>query len=153
MSQIIKLKTSEIKPSQDFLKENTIKFILKNYFNNRRDLFPPIPLVRFNSNTNEYVAIDGHNLIAIYDLLGEEMDVFLVDNNQDFLKEENFPNSSKESLESRNNDLKDKFDIILQEVEKVKNSGLNSFTDLRKKYFYLENLELAKKFCSPEFEN
>lgn len=146
MSKVVCLSTSKIKPSQDFLKEDTIKLILKNYFENRRDLFPSIPLVRFDYETNDYVVIDGHNLVAVYDLIGEDIDVFVVENSEEYLDDKNSSNSNKESLNDRNAELRKKFDLTLNEAKIVESEGIKSFKDLRDRYPYLKSVEMAKKF-------
>ena len=75
MGRLIKVKANEIIPSQDFVKEDTIGYILKCIVNNEEEKLPPTPIVRNNPNGPGYIAIDGHNLIIISDLL--ERDRFL----------------------------------------------------------------------------
>ncbi len=146
MGKIISINTNKIKPSQDFLKEKTIIRILENYFKNRMNALPPIPLVRYIFEKDEYIAIDGHNLIALYDLIGEDMNVYVAENCEDYLTKNNFPESSDDGLRDRNNDLKEKFDLVGEEFHKVKENGIKSFSDLRNKYVYLKSVETAREF-------
>ncbi|HSW99843.1 MAG TPA: hypothetical protein VLH38_02285 [Patescibacteria group bacterium] len=54
----------KILPSQDFLKEKTVRYIFDCLANGQVDRLPPAPLVRKDEHGN-LVAIDGHNLIAV----------------------------------------------------------------------------------------
>ena len=153
MGKIISTSINKIKPSQDFLKEGTIKFILTCYFKNKKQLFPPAPVVRYNSEKNEYIAIDGHNLIAIYDLLEENIDIYVAENKKDYLTKENFPNASDDGLKSRNQDLEEKYEIVLNNYYKLQKNNINSFFDLRNKYSYLESEEIAKSFYEKFLKN
>lgn len=151
MGKIISLKTDKIRPSQDFLKEKTVIRILENYFKGRMNALPPIPLVRYVPEKDEYIAIDGHNLIALYDLIGEEMKVYVAESNDDYLTKDNFPESSEDSLQDRNSDLKDKFDLVIDDAEKVMKKGIVDFADLRGGYDYLESVDAARKFYNESF--
>lgn len=138
MGNIIKINTNQIKPSQDFLKERTVKFILACFSENKKDMLPPTPIVKKDSEDGSYIAIDGHNLLAVYDLLGEEIEVYVARDENDELTEEVFSNFSSESLLSRNRDLKEKYNFI--EAKK------DSFSELRDKYPYLKDFETAKEY-------
>lgn len=148
MGQIIKISSKKIKPSQDFLKENTVKFILTCCFEERRDKLPPAPIVRYDAINDEYIAIDGHNLLAVKDLFGEECEVFVAENANDKLTTSEFPESSQDGLMSRNKDLAEKFDGITDDYRKLSGNGLDSFVTLRKKYPYLVNENEASKYYS-----
>lgn len=146
MGKIILINTENIKPSQNFLKEDTIKFIFTCYFENKKQLFPPIPVVRYDVEKDEYIAIDGHNLIAIYDLLGEGINIYVAKNKRDCLTQKNFPKASMDGLKSRNKDLEEKYDFVIDDYNKLKENNISSFFNLRSKYSYLENKVVAKSF-------
>jgi len=127
MGQLLLLKTEFIKPSQDFLKKGTVDFILDCYKEGRLDALPPAPMVRrCSDNSNMYVAIDGHNLIAVNRFLGKECEVYLVSSAEDYL-----PNpDNRESIIQRNKDLADKYASSVREADKIN----MSFDDLIKKF-------------------
>ena len=116
MGQLIKIKTSAIKPSQDFLKKGTVNFILDCYKKDEMDSLPPAPIVRKHPNiSGVYVAIDGHNLLAVNEFLGIDSEVYLVNSANDHL-----PNpTNKESISQRNQDLADKYESSVFQADKI----------------------------------
>ncbi len=130
MGRSVLVDPKEIKPSQDFLKEGTVKFIFDCLKNNQSNLLPPQPIVRRDDN-GELIAIDGHNLIAVYDWLGEDVSVFVVDNKNDDLQ------NYGSGIELRRKDFQEKFQKVILWRERLKKQGINSFADLREKYSYL----------------
>ena len=119
MGQFITLKPDQIKPSQDFLKKGTVDFILECYKNGVLDALPPPPLVRRDpAKEGEYIAIDGHNLLAVHQYGGTECEVYCVDSAEDF-----FPNpQSDPAITQRNKDLSDKFESCVDESRRVRTS-------------------------------
>ena len=143
MGRLIKVKANEIIPSQDFVKEDTIEYILKCIVNNEEDKLPPTPIVRHNPNGPGYIAIDGHNLIIISDLLERDCEVYLAESSHDKLTE--LPKSSPDAIAKRNEDLAQKYNPVIDDVIQLKDKGISSFKDLRAKYPYLNSLDSAKK--------
>ena len=131
----ITVKGSQVRPSQDWLREDTVRYILACYAEHRESELPPPPLVRHNPETRELVAIDGHNLLAVADFLGKEIEVYAVDSSEDRMVENNV--YRKDMVEKRNAELAEKFDSSLRGHEDAKAAGINSFVDLRNKYAYL----------------
>lgn len=119
-----------ILPSQNFLKENTVRFIFDCLANNRIDELPPTPLVRKNKH-GDLVAIDGHNLIAVRLFRDEMIDVVIADS-----ASEGLPPTS-EANRTRNQELAEKFDVVLKERQKVETEGILTFQDLIRKYPHL----------------
>ncbi len=146
MGKLIKIKTSLIKPSQDFLKEKTIRHIGLLILENKLNDLPPAPIIRKHPSKEGYIAIDGHNLLAVKDLLNEECEVYIADSSNDKLEKNNFPYSTDEALESRNKDLEEKFETVLKDVDELAKKGVANFCDLRIKYEYLKNWESLKIF-------
>ncbi len=139
MGKILQLRPSQILPSQDFLKEDTLGFILKCLENGADEKLPPMPLVRCNPEAKNFIAIDGHNLLAIYDLLGQDCEVYLAESDDDRLI------GSVNAIAQRNQELADKYEQALAGLNKLAQQGIASFSDLRKRYPYLANWEEAKK--------
>ena len=123
----MKVSPEHILPSQDFLKERTVRFIFGCLRTGNIDELPPTPLVRENSK-GQLVAIDGHNLIAARRFRDEEVDVIVATSAHDGL-----PPTSEANI-TRNQELADKFDIVLQEQERVATEGITSFDDLIAQY-------------------
>lgn len=119
----MKLNPNDITPSQDFLKPNTMRFILECIANGNLADLPPAPIVRQDAAGN-YVAIDGHNLIAVKAHRGEDIEVHLAKDVHDGLP----PDS--EQNQTRNQDLLDKFEECLRERDRVAAEGIRSFQDL-----------------------
>ena len=118
---------SKILPSQDFLKENTVRYIFKCIeTGNTKDL-PPTPIIR-KDQYGRLVAIDGHNLIAVKLFLNEDIDVIIADSPEPILQ------SNTEANEARNTELRNKFYSVLDEQKKVEDNGIQSFEDLIRKY-------------------
>jgi hypothetical protein len=130
MGKIIIVNTKYIKPSQDFLKEDTVKHIFRLIESGNIKLLPPTPIVRLSNNPGEYIAIDGHNLIAVKDYLGELCEIYIAESSDDELN--NTTNDPAVIL--RNKDLKEKYDKSLLESTRIKNLGIDSFKKLRSKY-------------------
>lgn len=130
MGNFISLEATSIKPSQDFLKEKTVKYIFECIAAGDTDSLPPAPIVRRSNSDGEYIAIDGHNLLAVNDFLGKSCEVYVADSAYDKLTTAN----SAEALEARNNDLHDKYDSAYLEFIRLSREGLNSFSQLRDKY-------------------
>lgn len=149
MGQLIKVKAKDIIPSQDFVKEGTIGYILECIVNNEEDKLPPTPIVRNNPDGQGYIAIDGHNLIIMYDLLERDCEVYLAESSDDKLIE--LPKSSQDAIAKRNEDLTQKYNQVIEDVIQLKNKGISSFKDLRAKYPYLISLDSAKKHYNLNF--
>jgi hypothetical protein len=143
MGKIIQIKTNQIRPSQNFVKKGTIEFILKCIMNDETNKLPPIPIVRNNPNGQGYIAIDGHNLIIMRDLFGENCEVYLANSATDGLKD--LSGVSSDAIKQRNEDLLLKYDSVLDEMSKLEKDGIFSFDDLRMQYKFLESLDLAKR--------
>ena len=122
MAQKKKLKTSQIKPSQNFLKEHTFNFIHKCIDEQREEDLPKAPLVKKIGDT--YVAIDGHNLIAVFDELKRDIEVYIVKSAADI------PKVLKDT--PREYALKTKFDYVDRMFEMTQKEHIDSFGALRK---------------------
>lgn len=133
MGKIIKVSTKYIKPSQDFLKEDTVKHIFRLIESGNIKLLPPTPIVRLSNNADEYIAIDGHNLIAVKDYLGELCEIYVAESSDDELKN----TTNEPGVNLRNKDLKEKYDKSLSESKRIKKLGIDSFKKLRSKYVNL----------------
>lgn len=143
MGKIITIKTDKIKPSQDFVKEGTVGYILECIVKKELDKLPPTPIVRANPDDSGYIAIDGHNLIVIYDLLDKQIEVYVADSSDDRLIE--LPRSTSDATTKRNQDLKDKYDNVRGMTKALSLRGISSFKDLRVKYPYLSDFKSAIK--------
>ena len=137
------LNSGKIQPSQDFLKEGTLGFILRCYFEDKKEELPPIPFVRLDPKTKRYIAIDGHNLLAVNDLLGIKTKVFVAKSSHDKLLP--ISSTSLEGVHKRNQDLNENFEKVLAEAEKMCNKGLDSIAALRRRYPFLGSVAKAKK--------
>lgn len=123
----MKVSPEIILPSQNFLKERTVRFILDCLLSGRLDELPPTPLVR-RDDQGRLVAIDGHNLIAVRRHRKEDIEVIVAETAQGGL-----PPTSEGNI-TRNQELADKFDTVLDEQRKVATEGIESFDDLIAKY-------------------
>lgn len=117
----------KIRPSQDFLKPDTVRFIFECIRTGNTDELPPTPLVRADED-GEPVAIDGHNLIAVRCFLGQEVEVVPATSAEDGL-----PPTSKANIE-RNKELASKYGTVLDEQHRVAAEGITRFADLIAKY-------------------
>lgn len=123
----MKLDPKNIAPSQDFLKPNTVRFILDCFTINKLSELPPAPIVRQDEEQN-YVAIDGHNLLAVCAYLGESSEVHLAKSADDGLPETTNANKI------RNQELRLKYELSMAERDRVRAEGVTSFRDLIAKY-------------------
>src|SRR5688572_22732874 len=117
----------KIRPSQDFLKPGTVRFIFECIRTGNTDELPPTPLVRTDED-GELVAIDGHNLIAVRCFLGQEVEVIPATSAEDGL-----PPTSEANIE-RNKELASKYDTVLDEQRRAAAEGITSFPGLIAKY-------------------
>ena len=117
----------KIAPSQDFLKERTVKFIFSCIREGNTEELPPTPLVRKDDEGN-LVAIDGHNLIAARQFRGEDIEVIVAESSTDGL-----PPTTEANI-ARNEELAAKYDSVLGERQKVAAEGIVTFADLVARY-------------------
>jgi hypothetical protein len=117
----------QIAPSQDFLKEKTIKFIFACLRDGNTDDLPPTPLVR-KDEEGKLVAVDGHNLIAVRLFRGEDIEVIVAESSSDGL-----PPTTEANI-TRNRELADKYESVLVERQKVAAEGIVTFADLITRY-------------------
>lgn len=116
-----------ILPSQNFLKEKTVRFIFDCIAHGRFEDLPPTPLVRMDE-TGRLIAIDGHNLIAVKLFRNEPIDVIVASSAHNGLP------PTSEANKTRNQELLEKFDTVLTEQRHVENEGIKTFHDLLQKY-------------------
>lgn len=135
-----------VKPSQDFLKEGTVAFILECYRNSDPKNLPPEPVVRIDPRDGKMIAIDGHNLFSVKDQKGEPTRIYIAESADDVLKKEQFPNATEEAIAERNRELREKFDKAIEWSDKLKEQGIGSFSDLNKKYEHLFESESHNEF-------
>lgn len=117
----------KIAPSQDFLKERTVRFIFSCLRDGNTEELPPTPLVRKDDEGN-LVAIDGHNLIAARQFRGEDIEVIVAESSTDGL-----PPTTEANI-TRNEELAAKYDSVLEERQKVAAEGIVTFADLIAQY-------------------
>ena len=117
----------KIAPSQDFLKERTVRFIFSCLRDGKTEELPPTPLVRKDDEGN-LVAIDGHNLIAARQFRGEDIEVIVAESPTDGL-----PPTTEANI-TRNEELAAKYDFVLEERQKVVAEGIVTFIDLIARY-------------------
>ena len=85
MGQIIKVSLDLVKPTQKSLRLSSIPKIL-NDLENR--LLIPLPVRR---NNNNYLAIDGHNRLAVAKYLNySTMQLYITENYQDLMNKDLF---------------------------------------------------------------
>ena len=123
----MKVSPENILPSQNFLKPETLKYILECMKNGKLDKLPPNPIVR-EDDDGKMVAIDGHNLIAVKLLRNEDVDVHVAKTADDGL-----PETSDANIQ-RNQDLKKRFITVLKDRTRLQAEGINSFNDLIARY-------------------
>ncbi len=123
----MKVSPQNILPTQNFLKPQTLTFILDCIRRGNLDELPPNPIVR-EDDEGSLVAIDGHNLIAVKLSRNEDVDVHLAKSADDGL-----PAISDANIQ-RNEDLKNKFDSVLEDRKRLEAEGVMSFDDLIAKY-------------------
>lgn len=116
-----------ILPSQNFLKEKTVRYIFDCLSKGLVDDLPPTPLAR-KDEAGRLVAIDGHNLIAVRLFRNEPVEVIIASSPQDGL-----PPTTEANIE-RNRELAEKFDTVLEDRNRVEQEGITSFFDLIHKY-------------------
>jgi hypothetical protein len=124
--------SEQIAPSQDFLKEGTLRFIFACLRDGNTDDLPPTPLVR-KDERGKLVAIDGHNLIAVRAFRGEDIEVIVAESSVDGL-----PPTTEANI-TRNQELADKYEFVLAERQRVVAEGIVTFTDLISRYQSLFN--------------
>lgn len=123
----MKVSPNSIRPSQDFLKPNTVLYIFECLSKEELSKLPPTPIVRKNAQ-DQLIAIDGHNLIAVLNSLGKDVEVHIAQSDDDGIPERN------EADKQRNLDLKNKFESVLEEQKRIEQEGITSFNDLNAKY-------------------
>lgn len=119
----MRVNPNNIAPSQDFLKPRTVAFILECIQHDKESELPPTPIVRQDDEGN-YVAIDGHNLLAAKSFRGEELEVHVAHNKHDGLP------ATTPANKQRNADLEEKFDTCLVDRARVATAGYATIEDL-----------------------
>ena len=123
----MQVSANKILPSQNFLKEGTVRHIFECIRSGQLEKLPPTPLVR-RDDSGDLVAIDGHNLIAVRLFRGEPVEVFVTNSPTDGL-----PPTTAANIE-RNKELAEKFRTVLDERQRVAAEGILTFADLIAKY-------------------
>lgn len=139
MGKYFYISPGNVLPSQDFLKEGTIRMIADALAEGQINRVPAPPIVRNVAFSDSFVAIDGHNLLATKFLLGENCLVYLAEDSRDFLQ----TNGNDPSVAQRNNDLSEKFDISALEAKRILSRGLHGISALLEKYH--ETAEYVRK--------
>lgn len=142
MGSLLRVDSDKVIPSQDFVKENTVRFILESLTQGRRDELPPAPIVRTHPAGKGHVAIDGHNLLVVNSLLGVPTEVYVAEGPDDILHASEAMDQRK--VASRNQDLREKFDSAVEEAGRLRAEGLLTIADLRWKYPFLRSMAVAK---------
>jgi hypothetical protein len=130
MGKIININPKIAKPSQDFLRKDTLEFIKNNYDNSNFEKLPPIPILR--KQNDDYIVIDGHNLLAFYFIKGFNCNVYVADNKEDVIL------GDSEMINKRNRDLYEKYDLALEQAKFLSNARINNIEDL----CYANNINL-----------
>ena len=138
------LSTDLIKPSQNFLKEDTLRFILECIIHKEYEKLPPAPIVR--AHQYHYDAIDGHNLLAVKSMLQEKVQVYVAQSPNDELVAQLFPHATANSLASRNLNLQQKYEVVTANAAQVQAQGIKSIQDLQQKYAFLKDFETARLY-------
>jgi hypothetical protein len=124
---IMKVSPEQILPSQNFLKPGTVQFILRCLNTGKTEELPPPPLVVEDEN-GRMIAVDGHNMIAVSRYRGELVKVSIAKSATDGLP----PTSA--ANDTRNQELADKYDTVLDEQRRVAAEGITSFDSLLSQY-------------------
>jgi cytidyltransferase-like protein len=120
----------QVLPSQDFLKDGTVRMIADALACGQLNRVPPPPIVRTVTFSERPVAIDGHNLLAVRLLLGENCLVYLAEHPHDHL-----PLSADDSaINDRNRDLTDKFAASEVEARRLITEGMAGMPSLLSRY-------------------
>ena len=127
MAESMLVSPGDIRPSQNYLKESTVRFIFECLRTGQIEALPPTPLVRVDADGN-LVAIDGHNLIAVYWFRGQKLEVISVTSATDGLP------PTSEANNERNKELAAKYDTVLDDQRLVAAEGIASFADLVAQY-------------------
>lgn len=130
MGKLITISASQIRPSQDFLKSGTLEYILNTYKQGKLEALPPTPIVRIGDNEEDLIAIDGHNLIAVWDYLDKPIKVYVVESAQDRLTAIN----DGDAVDKRNKEIEEKYNRALNEANILRSKGITSFNQLRQGY-------------------
>ncbi|MEA3378879.1 MAG: hypothetical protein U9Q69_04535 [Nanoarchaeota archaeon] len=147
MGIIKTLRTEIIRPTQPGLTFYQLRYVLWFHASgNKNDL--GIVAVEYDEKNENYLTLDGHHRIAIAELYGESLEAYVAQSKFDLMKQENFPNLSKDALEMMNLNINWRFSDVLMNVEFFDLCGPRSFKDLRNKYDYMKNLESALKHFS-----
>lgn len=120
----------QILPSQDFLKDGTVRMIANALASGQLDRVPPPPIVRAASFSDRLVAIDGHNLLAVKLLMGERCLVYLAEHPNDHLA----LSSDDSAIAQRNRDLTDKFEASEIEARQLFARGITGMSALLTHY-------------------
>jgi cytidyltransferase-like protein len=116
----------QVLPSQDFLKDGTMRMIANALACGQLNRLPPPPIVRTATFSERPVAIDGHNLLAVKLLMGENCLVYLAEHPNDHL-----PLSTDDSaIDNRNRDLAEKFASSEIEARRLFAQGMTGMSGL-----------------------
>jgi len=117
-------------PSQDFLKEGTVKFIVDCLSRGDLAKLPPPPMVRCVDFSQRLVAIDGHNLLAIKAITGENCLVYLANSPSDFIQAD----AAASGVSERNKDLNEKFSLAEIEARRLFACGVQNVMAIAEQY-------------------
>jgi hypothetical protein len=146
-----------LQPSQRDLSERKVLSALAYKFKDKSNILLPegiIPhgppaVVRIEPKTQRLVIIDGHHRLCIADLFGDNYDLFVADNNLDYMTPEIAPALSEEQLFKSNDLIRARFDQVLINYNQIKCP--RKIRQLREKYETLGTKDLAEYFFRNDF--
>ncbi|MBT3297681.1 hypothetical protein HN385_02060 [archaeon] len=110
MPKLIKISTGQVRSTQDYLEQSTINFYLSLRESNVK--LPPIPVVESICYEGKYDLIDGHHNVALAHMLGEDVELLLIDSPRELLKIEQFPKVEERFIESCNEQIQKRFNSV-----------------------------------------
>src|SRR3989344_3034578 len=125
MGQIIKVSLDLVKPTQKSLRLSSIPKIL-NDLENR--LLIPLPVRR---NNNNYLAIDGHNRLAVAKYLNySTMQLYITENYQDLMNKDLFSQEFQEAIKNSNEMIIRRFENLLKDRSIVASRNIINIGDM-----------------------
>ncbi len=138
MGDVIVVSPSIVRPTEIDLREDSLRGILSFYSNGREKEIAPPAVTIYNK---EYLTLDGHNRLAIADLLGISIPVYVADNFGDFMRPERFPLIDYKFLSEMNENIEMRFSYCAYTLNKLEDQGIFSFYQLRQRYGFMDSMD------------
>jgi len=143
MGDVIVVNPSIIRPTEIDIREESLRRVFEYYSVGRQEELGP-PAVR--RHYDEYYTLDGHHRLAVADMLGLSIPVYLANDFGDFMRHQDFSMMEQRFLDIMNEKIELRFDYCIYLAQGMNKEGVSSFYHLRQRYGFLNSASTLEEY-------